>query len=63
MVINLEQKKIKTKLVENHFDLRLVLNYNIDMQKKFPSEWWIKQVSEFAIHSNNLFITIRVFSG
>ena len=30
MVINLEQKKIKPKLV-NCFDLKFILNYNIDM--------------------------------
>ena len=35
MVINLEQKKVKTKLVRNHFDLRFILNYNrcIDFYK------------------------------
>ena len=30
MVANLEQKKIKTKLDLSHFDLRLILNYNMD---------------------------------
>ena len=28
MVMNLEEKKIKTKLVWNQFDLRFILNYN-----------------------------------
>ena len=35
MIMNLEQKKIKTKLVWNHFDLKFILNYNTYLVKIF----------------------------
>lgn len=34
MVINLGQRKIKIKLVWNHFNPKFILNYNIDITAK-----------------------------
>ena len=39
MIIDLQQKKIKTKIVWNHFDLRFILNYNIYVQALCTGQW------------------------
>ncbi len=39
MLINLEQRKIKIKLVWNHFNLKFILNYSMYFRKRFLSKW------------------------
>ena len=38
MVINLEKKKIKTKLASDHFDLRFILNLSTNNVDTFHSQ-------------------------
>ena len=60
MVINLEQRKIKIKLVWNHFDLKFILNYNTCLRWHKPRVIQTHSKLIFEVHSFNNYLSVLI---